>query len=233
MKRLLFRTLLFAAITFTTSFSYGQVVNETRNVTGFSRVNFGVAGDLIIQFGQQYKVVIEGNRSDVDDVITEVSGGRLNIKKENWRIRMNGRVTVYITMPEIEGLGVSGSGKADVKDVVKCENLDLSVSGSGKLVMMDLNVSNLDCSISGSGTINLTGNGGVSKADITISGSGDYYSESVRIESLNVGISGSGKCTCNVTGSLNASISGSGNVVYSGNPRINARVSGSGHVRSR
>jgi hypothetical protein len=234
MKRPIVLTILLAALLLSSGFSYGQDVKENRKVNDFSRINFGVSGDLFIEFGPDFEVTIEGSRSSVDDVITEVSGGRLTIKHENnFRLRMNERVTVYVTMPEIEGLGVSGSGKAEIKDVVKGDDLNLSVSGSGRLVITGMDVENLDCGISGSGTINLDGNGSVGKADISISGSGDYYGEEVEIESLTVGVSGSGKCICNVSESLSASISGSGDVSYSGSPRVNARVSGSGHVRSR
>lgn len=227
-------TSFFITMALCTSFSYGQaVVKETRDLTGFTKVNFGVAGELFIKLGPQFQVVLEGTKNYLDDIITEVSGGRLVIKKENWRIGMNERVTVYITMPEIKGLGVSGSGKAEIEDALKCETLDLSVSGSGKLLTADLNIADLNCGISGSGNINLGGNGNVSKADISISGSGNFSDDSVKIEDLHISVSGSGNCSCNVTGSLDASISGSGNVTYSGSPRLNARVSGSGHVRSR
>jgi len=234
MKKAVFLTSFFITMALCTSFSSGQaVVKETRNLTGFTKVNFGVAGELFIKFGPQFQVVLEGNKNYLDEIITEVSGGRLVIKKENWRIGMNERVTVYITMPEIKGLGVSGSGKAEIEDALKSEALDLSVSGSGKLLTADLNVTDLNCGISGSGNINLGGNGNVSKADISISGSGNFFGDSVKIEDLHISVSGSGNCSCNVTGSLDASISGSGNVTYSGSPRLNARVSGSGHVRSR
>lgn len=227
-------TSFFITMALCTSFSYGQaVVKETRDLTGFTKVNFGVAGELFIKLGPQFQVVLEGPKNYLDDIITEVSGGRLVIKKENWRKSMNERVTVYITMPEIKGLGVSGSGKAEIEDALKCETLDLSVSGSGKLLTADLNVADLNCGISGSGNINLGGNGNVSKADISISGSGNFSDDSVKIEDLHISVSGSGNCSCNVTGSLDASIFGSGNVTYSGSPRLNARVSGSGHVRSR
>ena len=37
-------------------------------------------------------------------------------------------------MPELNGLGVSGSGKAEIKDAVKTDDLNLSVSGSGKII---------------------------------------------------------------------------------------------------
>jgi hypothetical protein len=63
------------------------------------------------------------------------------------------KFNVYITMPELKGLGVSGSGKAEVKDAIKTSDLDLSVSGSGKIYISDITVSKLGCSISGSGDI--------------------------------------------------------------------------------
>ena len=234
MKRVLFPAAFLITIIMTSGFSYGQTVKETRNVKDFTKVSFGVSGNLFIRFGNEFQVTIEGNKSDVREIETEVSGGRLIIKHENWRFSLNDeRVTVNITMPEIEGLGVSGSGKAEIMDVTKSDNLKLSVSGSGKLLTADLDVDRLDCGISGSGDIVLAGKGSVDSADISISGSGGFSGESTEIDKLEISISGSGNSHCNVTGSLDASISGSGNVTYSGNPRVNARVSGSGHVRSK
>jgi hypothetical protein len=234
MNRAIILSVIFIVMTITTGFSNGKsVLNETRNLSGFKRVSFGVSGELYINFGSEFKVVLEGEKSLLEDITTEVSGGRLVIKKGNWRLNMNEKVTVYITMPTIEGLGVSGSGRAEIKDAVKADNLDLSVSGSGKLYTADVTISALDCSISGSGDIILAGNGSAVKAFISISGSGNYSGESLKIESAEITISGSGNCTCNVSETLRASVSGSGNVTYQGNPKIDARVSGSGHVRSR
>jgi hypothetical protein len=234
MKRAIVLSVIFIVMTITTGFSNGQsAVKETRNLSGFKRVSFGVSGELYINFGSEFKVVLEGEESLLEDITTEVSGGRLLIKKENWRLNMNERVIVYITMPTIEGLGVSGSGRAEIKDVVKADNLDLSVSGSGKLYTTDVTISTLDCSISGSGDIIIAGKGSAVRADISISGSGNYSGETLKIESAAITLSGSGNCTCNVAETLRASVSGSGNVAYQGNPKIDARVSGSGHVRPR
>jgi len=213
-----------------------SVDKETRNVKDFTKVSFGVAGNLYINIGPEFSVVLEGNKRVLENVLTEVSGGKLVIKNENWRMnnwRMDERITVHITMPEIKGLGVSGSGKAEIKDAVRTEDLNLSVSGSGKLFASDVTVSDLECSISGSGDISLGSNGGSSKAGISISGSGNYFGESFKIGTAEIHISGSGNCECNVTESLHASVSGSGNVTYEGNPRLDAHVSGSGKVRSR
>lgn len=234
MKRIIILSVFIAAVTLTTGYSNGQaIVKETRDLSGFTRVSFGVAGELYVNFGNEFKVVLEGEKDLLDEILTEVSGGKLVIKKENWRFNMNEKVTVYITMPELKGLGVSGSGKAEIKDAVKTENLDLSVSGSGKLFTADIIVADLKCGISGSGDIIIRGSGDATRADLSISGSGNYTGELLKLGAAQISISGSGSCSCNVTESLKASVSGSGNVTYLGDPKVDARVSGSGHVRSK
>jgi len=234
MKRGIIITAFILAITAFTSVTIGQsVVKENRNLSGFTKVSFGVSGTMYINTGEEFKVELEGEKSLLDDIITDVSSGRLVIKKENWRMNGNEKVTVYITMPEVKGVSVSGSGRAEVRDVIKTESLGLSVSGSGKLFTTDIIVSDLNCSISGSGNIILGGGGTASMADISISGSGNFTGESAKLEVADISISGSGNCLINVTESIKASVSGSGDITYSGNPKIDARVSGSGKVRSR
>lgn len=234
MKRGVILSVFIAAISAATAYSNSQsMVKETRDLAGFTKVSFGVSGDLYINIGNEFKVELEGEKALLNDIVTEISNGRLVIRKDNWRFNMNEKVTVYITMPALKGLGVSGSGKAVIKDAVRSDNLDLSVSGSGKLFTGDIEATGMDCDISGSGDIILGGGGNVSKADISISGSGNFNGEPLKIGTAGVSISGSGNCTCNVTESLKASVSGSGNVTYTGNPKVDARVSGSGRVRSR
>jgi hypothetical protein len=233
MKRNMIFTALILAIALTSGSVTGQsVVKENRNLSGFTKVSFGVSGNMYINIGNEFKVTLEGDEDDLEDIITEISAGRLVVKKENWRMNFNEKVTVYITMPELNGLGVSGSGRAEVKDAVKTEELGLSVSGSGKLYASEVSVSDLRCSISGSGDIVL-GGGNASRADISVSGSGNYEGESAKLATADISISGSGNCLVNVTKSLKAGVSGSGDVTYIGSPNVDARVSGSGKVRSR
>lgn len=215
--------------------AYGQSANkETRNVKGFTKINFGIAGDLKIKIGPEFSVVLEGDKNDLEEIVTEVSGDKLLIKQENWRFNFDNKVSIYITLPNLNGLGVSGSGKAEILDAIKdADNLSLSVSGSGKILTAGLVADNLDCGISGSGDIIIGSEGNADKGEISISGSGSYTGESFTIDHLDISVSGSGSCLCKVGDSLNARISGSGNVTYIGNPKIDARVSGSGHVRSR
>ena len=233
MKKAILSAVFLTIVIFSAGVASGQT-KETRSVSGFTKVSFGVAGNLYINIGPEFKLVIEGDRKILDEVETVVSGERLIIKKENWRFSLNDeKVTINLTMPEIEGLGVSGSGKAQIIDPVRADKLNLNVSGSGKLMTADLNADELDCTISGSGDIILGSGGRIDTGTIGISGSGGFSGENVEIDHLRVSVSGSGDCHCRAGDSLDASVSGSGNVAYVGNPRVNARVSGSGHVRSK
>jgi hypothetical protein len=234
MKNMLFASFFLTGFVLTSGLANSQTVEkEIRNVKGFTKVNFGISGDLKIKIGPEFSVVLEGVRNDLEEVITELSGDKLLIKQENWRFRFNEKVNVYITMPELTGLGVSGSGKAEILDAINnADNLSLSVSGSGRLLTAGLITDNLNCSISGSGNITIGSEGNADNGDISISGSGNYSGEAFEIDNLKISVSGSGNCLCKAGDSLNATISGSGNVTYKGNPRIDARVSGSGHVRA-
>jgi len=226
--------LLLAVTAMTAQYTMGQSGKESRNVSDFKEISFGIAGNLHVKLGSGFSVVLEGDKSYLSEIETYVRDGRLVIRNEsNWHIFNNQHADVYVTLPELRALGVSGSGNATVEDPLKAGSLDLNVSGSGKININDLDASSLDCGISGSGDIYLNGSGEVEKGDFSISGSGNFKSSNVRVADLEVRISGSGNCSCNVKDNLKASVSGSGNVWFSGNPRLDVHTSGSGHVRSR
>ena len=191
------------------------------------------SGNLNIKIGPEFSVVLEGEKDDLREVITDVSDGRLRIRVENWRFNFKEKINAYVTLPALTGLSVSGSGRAEILDPIKdADGLSLNVSGSGKLITKELTVDALDCGISGSGDIYIGGTGSADRGDISISGSGSYNGPDFEIDHLEVSVSGSGSCLCKAGDSLTARISGSGNVTYNGDPKIDARVSGSGHVRS-
>ncbi len=234
MKKFIRPAIFLTAFVLTTAFALGQA-KETRNVRNFTKVSYGISGELILRIGPEYSLTIEGDRDDIEEIITTVSGDRLTIRQDNWRFGFRNqidKITVYLTMPEVEGIGVSGSGRLRVMDPIEADDLDLGVSGSGRLTTSAVSADDLHCGISGSGGI-ILGKGSIDEATISISGSGSFSGEEADIDRLDVSISGSGSCRCGEVDELEAHVSGSGNVIYSGSPKVNARVSGSGHVRSR
>ncbi len=206
---------------------------ETRDHSGFSEVAFAVSGEVFIDLGDTYSVVLEGDREYIREIETKVYGDELRIKRDKWFDSGNKKVVVRITMPALDGISVSGSGKVTVNDPLRGEDLDIGISGSGKAFLKDVSLQEAECSISGSGSLIIDGSGTVGSLEINISGSGDYLGEATRVGTLEANISGSGSCRCYVTEMLRAAISGSGSIIYSGNPKIDAAVSGSGKVRSK
>jgi hypothetical protein len=234
MKKEMFLSVFAAIIIMSMMKLSGQSAEkETRNISGFTEIGFGIAGNLSVKTGPEFSVVLEGDKKYLAEIETYVKNNKLIIRNLNNHFFNNEKVSVYIILPELKGLGVSGSGEARIESKLKVESLYLNVSGSGKIYAPEITAENLTSSISGSGDIILKETGSVDKGGISISGSGSYSGETLNYKILNVRISGSGNCRCSIIESLDASISGSGNIYYAGNPKINARVSGSGHVRSR
>lgn len=204
---------------------------QKRDVDGFTSLSFGAAGELFLTQGNHFSVELEGDKDLLEEIETVNKNGRLVIRKRNWRIMNNKKITVYITMPEIDGLSVSGSGSLEAEGPVNGDDFNLNVSGSGTISLNDLNVEGIDCSISGSGDIRIKGSA-KDGGEVFISGSGKYYGEEFRIGDMEISISGSGNCRCWVEGDFEVRVSGSGSVYYKGDPeKVDARISGSGKVR--
>ncbi len=201
---------------------------ETRDLPEITKISFAISGHLYIRQGDKQSVVLEGE--DLDEIITDVSGSRLKIKRKNnnWRWN-NKRVDVYITVRKLEGLSVSGSGKITGESKFVTGEMDISVSGSGD-VELDLEADAIDTGISGSGKIQLTGS--VNTMDISISGSGRMSAEDLHTERCKISISGSGSCRIYVTKEIDAHVSGSGNIYYRGDPdKVYHHASGSGSIK--
>ena len=231
MKRIM--TFLFLMI-FAAQASFAQTTyTEKRQLSGFDEVSFALSGEVLINLGKEYSVELEGDRDYIREVITKVNGDELIIRRDKWFDSGNKKLIVRITMPNLDGISISGSGRLTVNDPLRGDELDVAISGSGKALLRDVSLREVECDISGSGSLNLTGNGTIRKLEISISGSGDYLGDGTRIGVMDARISGSGSCDCHVTEMLRASISGSGNIRYSGDPKIDATVTGSGKVRMK
>lgn len=205
--------------------------SEVRDVPAFTKLSLSTAAKVHLTQGNTQRVELKGSEDALKDVETEVRGGHLIIKRESSWFSWSDSddLDVYITMPKIDELNVSGSGKVEGTNKFETSDLEISVSGSGS-VDIETNTKDLDLSISGSGKIELEGS--ASHADISISGSGSLEAEDLKAVSYKIIISGSGSCTVNAEKSIDASISGSGSVYYKGNPaNINSSTSGSGRIK--
>jgi hypothetical protein len=220
-----FTTVIFIAFTFSVS----AQKKEERTVEPFSSVGMSIYGDVYISQGSPQKLVLEGNEDILEKLVTEVRDGMLRIKFSTPYVRTRTPVKIWITVPEINGLYLSGSGSINAETAIRSDEMELKVSGSGKINIDDLTCDEVDAAISGSGDIRLGGS--ADELELAISGSGSCLADQFRAEEVSIRISGSGSCKIDAVKELEAAISGSGSVYYVGNPTIDASVSGSGKIR--
>ena len=208
---------------------------ETRNVPSFTKLSYRVPGTLYLKQGSPQKVELEGPSDVLREIETEVDGDRLVIGKEgrwmNWNWGEKDNIKVYVTVPTLEGVSVSGSGNLIASDKITAGNLNLNVSGSGSLQLEFVASGNVEADVSGSGDMNIKGS--CNNFDSDVSGSGKVNMAATIQGMADLGISGSGKIVASGTArEVKAGISGSGKVL-AGNlstDKCAVRISGSGDV---
>lgn len=233
----------------------GSVQTEVRSISGFTSIKNETDVEVIITQGSVYEVKVQAQQNLLDEVMTEVKGDELQIYSKHC-INKHEPIVVYITMPtitrvEISGSGivtttnkisegtlslvVSGSGAFNANDSIYTDVVDLTISGSGVINYLGES-RNASAVVAGSGLITMLGKGNASDTgnptnlDLTISGSGAVQAFDYPVEECHFTISGSGLGQVNVSKVLSGTISGSGSLMYKGNPSLNVTIGGSGSV---
>jgi hypothetical protein len=203
---------------------------ETRSVSSFNSLDLAISANVFLKQGSGVSLELEGDADDLEKIETVVSGSTLKIKTRpgSWNLR---KITVYLTMENIEKLKISGSGSIKAETNINANNLDLGISGSGNIHIPNLSAKEIMSEISGSGNISFSGNGPANYSKMVVTGSGDINAEGFSANNADVRITGSGDCKVNANDKLDVRITGSGSVYYKGRAQINANVTGSGKVR--
>lgn len=256
MKRIIINSTLFIALIFAASCrrdnlpcinGKGSITTVTRTISDFKSVEFQTEGTVYISQGSNFEVKIEAQQNIIDDMQTELNGTELKIYNRHC-IRNHDQIKVYITMPSLERVDLSGSGAIIVQSKFESDNMYVNVSGSGDIEIQDSIIANdVTVHISGSGNIkllayctsfegkisgsgNITASGSATNELLSVSGSGDLHLFDLLSSVSDVSISGSGNTEINVADNLDVSVSGSGDVYYKGNPTITSHNSGSGNL---
>ena len=206
----------------------GETIKEIRNVGQFSGVSLAISADVFLTQGPVQKVEIEGDKNSLEEIETVVNDGTLKIQTKNMFHGNFGKVSVYITVPQINALSISGSGDITTKSDIGTDELDLNVSGSGSIHFSKLSAREVSATITGSGNIEVSAGQAQSELEVVITGSGSLSAEGFSVQEADVTITGSGSAKVWVVKELETNITGSGNVAYKGDPLVNANSTGSG-----
>ena len=205
---------------------------ERREIAGFDAVKLEGSGVLIITQGEVDGLEIETDARLLSKIKSEVVEGRLTVGFRSWLDYLfemaHPPITYHITMREVHGVTISGSGKLKAGSL-NTDRLSLRISGAGEMQLENIQAGLLEVKISGSGKVNTRGS--AADYEVRISGSGEVHTAEVDSQTVRVRISGSGNVQLNVSQTLDVHISGSGDVRYTGDPKVTQSISGSGSIR--
>ena len=188
----------------------GTSKSETRNVSGFSKVDANGAVNVEISVQKDFSVVVEADDNLLANIKTEVSGDTLKIYSED-QISAKTKINVRISMPALEALEISGASSGNVSSV-KSDSLELKASGASK-IRIDGEARTLEAEASGASTID---------------------AESLRVEDADVEASGASKATINATNDLKVDASGASRISYVGEPKnVEQNSSGASSVTKK
>lgn len=207
----------------------GEVVTETREVSGFDGISLSGSGEVVIIQNGNESLTIETDDNVMEHIEARVENGELKIGVESgFSILSTTRLIFTVEVDDLKNVAISGSGDIE-SESIETDYLGAKISGSGDVQISDLTAVEVYISISGSGEVDLAGK--ATNQDVSISGSGKYRAGDMCSESVEVSISGSGNATVCATETLVTKISGSGSVDYYGSPAVDSSGSGSGKVR--
>ena len=208
----------------------GNVVSETRKVSGFDAVSVEYPAQVSIKQGNVESLKIEAEDNLMPNLKTEVKNGTLEIfykKTGDKHVNPTKPVIITIIAKDLKEVDFSSAGELMI-DGLKTDNLEVSLTGAGNLELNDINIKDLSVNLSGAGSV--TASGAADNLDVNISGFGDFKGADLHVQTANVTISGAGSATVWVDDTLDVEISGAGSVDYYGSPDVSKQVSGVGGV---
>jgi hypothetical protein len=211
----------------------GDIVTETRSISGVNGVDLGTFGDVIIEIGDQETLRIEAEDNLIEYFETQVRAGTLHIDTQpGFNLNPTKPVKFFLTVTELENVAISGSGDIQVPDL-EADEFAIEIGGSGDVSMSDLTSERLTIDIGGSGDVTTEGLNVVA-FDTDIGGSGDIDVEELNGETLSLDVNGSGNLRIN-GGQVNdqeIDVNGSGNYVSGdlASEIVGVRIGGSGDI---
>jgi hypothetical protein len=184
----------------------GTIVSETRQVETYRGVRLTGAAKVVYTIADQASCEIEADDNLLPLIDTMVENGTLKISFEG-SLQPTATIQIRLAGPPLKSFSLVGSGTFETTEV-DSGSFDFSITGSGTGSLSG-QTQTLNVSVSGSGKI-LAPELKTADASIKIAGSG---SADLHVDnSLNVSIAGSGKVTYSGEATTANSIAGSGKV---------------------
>ncbi len=204
-----------------------QGYKQEYDLKDFSELKINDAFRVIVKMSNEYKVVVNGRKEDLKDVIFDKTDQELAVQyKSNMFDMTNNRheIKIYVFTPKLDRVKFGGACRSYITGF-NLDQLEVDLSGAA-LSDIDVDANFIDIDLSGASRLNLSGKG--NKMEVKVSGASAL--EAFQFDARDVQVDASSASSANVNASDNLDIksTGNSNVRYKGSANINLDEKGSG-----
>ena len=207
----------------------GNVVEESRPVSGFRGIELAGPGELFIQQGQRESLRVEAEDNLIQYFTSEVVDGMLKIGLRG-KVGMNTKQTMrfYVTARDLDTIIVSSLATVTAP-ALETAQLTVRVGGGGRVKIETLMADRLVVHLEGLSSLSIA-SGEVGEQDLTVLG-GAYEAGGLQSARASARLTGLGSATVRVSEDLEVDMRKGGTVQYAGNPIVEQEVGGLGQIK--
>ena len=187
----------------------GKRVVQKREISPFTSISTEGAFTIEVTCQKDPSLEVEGDDNVLELVTAEVRGNELRLTSSK-SFSTDEPVRFKITVPNLEGLTVSGAGRIDIKGM-KNEKFEIDSNGAPNIVVA----------------------GTTKTVDINSNGAGRIDTQNLQASRAVVDSKGVSRIDLDVSEQLDITVSGPSTVTYKGDPVVNKTVNGPGKVEKR
>lgn len=193
------------------SLSLFAQTSETRNLSGFTKINAEGAAEIVITQGE-FSVKVAGAENEMKNLITDVSGNTLNISTKG---NINEDLKVYVSFKTLDALYTSGAAYIKSDSTFNADKIELTASGASK-IKLDVLCKEIKSNVTGAASIVLTG--ATENHSALVSGASSLKAYKLSTINTNITCSGAASAKINVNQKFAANASGASSLKFTGNP---------------
>jgi len=187
----------------------GNRIVQKRQISPFTSISTEGAFEIEVTCQKDPSLEVEGDDNVLEVVTSEVHGNELRLKSSK-NLSTSEPVRFKITVPNLEGLSVSGAGQISIKDM-KNEKFEIDSNGAPSIIV----------------------SGNTNTVDIDSNGAGKIDTHNLHASRAVVDSKGVSRIDLDVKEQLDVKVSGPSSVFYRGDPVVNKTVNGPGRVEKR
>jgi len=228
----------------------GNLVTETYDYDGFTKVEAHNGFQVEVTQANSYSIEVTTDDNVQEYLEVAKTGDTLRIGLKGYRSYNSITIEAKITMPDINGINLSGGSQGQVIGFSSSNDLSVTLSG-GSGLEGDLKVGDAEFNLSGGSRLDGDVEAGDTVFDlsggsrVTLSGSGEDLTikssggskatlESFPVNNADINISGGGSANINLSGTLSVDLSSGSKVIYSGEPKLgDIELSGGSTISSK